>query len=56
MPVVINEFETVDQAPQRSPSDGTPPAEGEAARQLEPLDLWPALRALQIHALRAWAH
>jgi len=57
MPVVINEFEVVEQAPlQRSPNDETPSAEGVAARQVEPLELWPALRALEIHAVRAWAH
>jgi hypothetical protein len=56
MPVVINEFEAVEQAPQRSPRDETPPPEGGAARQIEPLDLWPALCALEIHAVRAWAH
>lgn len=57
MPVVINEFEVVERAPQQlSRSEETPSAESEAARQVEPLDVWPALRALEIHAVRAWAH
>jgi len=55
--VVINEFEAVEQAPQqRAPGDGMPPAEGVGAQQIEAIDLWPALGALEIHALRAWAH
>jgi hypothetical protein len=57
MPVVINEFEAVDQAPQqRGPGDEVASAESGAARQIEPIDLWPALRVLEIHAVRAWAH
>jgi hypothetical protein len=57
MPVVINEFEVVEQAPlARAPADETPRSEGEAAQGVEPADVWPALRALEIHAIRAWAH
>lgn len=57
MPVVINEFEVVEQAPlQRAAGDQAPSAEGEAAQRLDPLDVWPALRALEMHAVRSWAH
>lgn len=57
MPVVINEFEVVEQAPQQiSRSEEAPSAEGEAPRQLGPLDVWSALRAIEVHAVRAWAH
>jgi len=57
MPVVINEFEVVEQAPrQLARSEETPAAEGQPARRADPLDVWPALRAIEIHAARAWAH
>jgi hypothetical protein len=57
MPVVINEFEVVEQAPlQRAPANDAPPAEGEAAQRIEPADLWQALWALEMRAARAWAH
>lgn len=57
MPVVINEFEVVEQAPQQvARADETPSAESEAARPVGPLDVWSALRAIEIHVVRAWAH
>jgi hypothetical protein len=57
MPVVINEFEVVEQAPlRRAPADEAPPAEGEAAQRVEPVDLWPVLWALEIRAARTLAH
>jgi len=57
MPVVINEFEVVEQAPlQRAAANEAPPAEGGAAQRIEPVDLWQALWALEIQAARAWAH
>lgn len=57
MPVVINEFEVVEQAPpQRAAANEAAPAEGEGSQQIEPADLWRALRALEMHATRAWAH
>lgn len=57
MPVVINEFEVVERSPLQRAADAAPAAnEAEAVQQLEPLDLWPALRALDTHAVRAWAH
>lgn len=57
MPVVINEFEVVEQAPlQRAAANETPPAEGDVVQPLDPLDVWPVLRALEMHAVRSWAH
>jgi len=57
MPVVINEFEVVEQAPlARASNDETPRTEGEGSQAVEPADLWQALRALEIHATRVWAH
>lgn len=57
MPVVINEFEVVDQAPlARAQADQAPAAEGEAAQRVEPVDLWPVLWALEIRAARTLAH
>jgi hypothetical protein len=57
MPVVINEFEVVERSPlQRAANEAQSSPESEATQRLEPLDLWPALRALEAHAVRAWAH
>jgi hypothetical protein len=57
MPVVINEFEVVEQAPrQLARSEETPAAGGQPARQADPLEVGPVLRAIEIHAARAWAH
>jgi len=56
MPVVINEFEVVERAPLQRAANEAPAPESEAAQRLEPPDLQPALRALEIHAVRAWAH
>jgi hypothetical protein len=57
MPVVINEFEVVERSPlQRAANEAPSSPEAEATERLEPLDLWPALRALETHAVRAWAH
>jgi hypothetical protein len=57
MPVVINEFEMVERTPLQRAANETPsePA-SEATQRLEPLELQPALRALEIHAIRVWAH
>jgi len=57
MPVVINEFEVVERAPlQRAANEAPSSPESEAAERLEASDLLPALRALDSHTLRAWAH
>jgi hypothetical protein len=57
MPVVINEFEVVERSPLQRAANETPssPA-GEASERLDPLELQPVLRSLEIHAVRAWAH
>jgi hypothetical protein len=57
MPVIINEFEALAEAPPSSmASDST--AEDRDARPstLEPDDLMPVLHALRDRALRLWAH
>ena len=57
MPVVINEFEVVERSPlQRAANEAPASPESEAGERLEPSDLLPTLRALDIHAVRAWAH
>jgi len=57
MPVVINEFEVVERSPlQRAANEAPASPESEAGERLEPSDLLPTLRALEIHAVRAWAH
>ncbi len=57
MPVIVNEFEVIEQpALQRAGNEAAPPPEGEPALRIEPPDLRPALRELEVQALRAWAH
>jgi len=57
MPVVINEFEAVAEAPQQRGGEGE---SGEKKsgdhEEVEPKDVMPILRALEQRALRAWAH
>lgn len=57
MPVVINDFEAVLDAP-RPPNANQAPAEGQSpsAAGVEPKDVAPVLRVLEVRALRAWAH
>ena len=55
MPVVINEFETVADAPHERGTE----AEAHQAEDHEhpdPKDVTPILRALEVRSLRAWAH
>lgn len=54
MPVVINEFEAVADAPQRGESGGSPEGGGET--KPEPADLRLVLEILVRDAARSWAH
>ena len=57
MPVVINEFEAVTEAPrQGGGEDESGEKKSAANEELEPKDVTPILRALEMKALRAWAH
>lgn len=57
MPVVINEFEAVAEAPRnRTGEDESGAKQPSEHEELEPKDVTPVLRALEIRALRAWAH
>lgn len=53
MPVVINEFEVVDNAPPPAPAAA---ASVPAAPPLDPLDLQHRLAELHEIALRTWSH
>lgn len=57
MAVVINEFEVLAApvAPAAQATAGSA-AQGKPADKAEPRDLAPLLRALQVEALRVWAH
>ena len=56
MPVVISEFETVADAPppQHVGEDAGRPSD--SPEKPEPENVQPVLRALEVRALRAWAH
>ena len=57
MPVVINEFEAVAETSRNSGGEENPGATPLAEQQdIEPKDVTPILRALEVRALRAWAH
>jgi hypothetical protein len=57
MPVVINEFEVVADAPPSQRRNGSEPtAEPAAHPVIEPHAIAPALRAIEARALRVWAH
>lgn len=53
MPVVINEFEAVAEAP---PAKGGEAGAGEAKRKLQPADLRRPLQLLDARRARVWAH
>lgn len=57
MPVVINEFEAVAEAPPQR-GGAAEPGEHKSGEheEMEPKDVTPILRALELRALRAWAH
>lgn len=58
MPVVINDFEAVLEAPQPRNANETAaqnPSSPSTAG-IEPKDLPPVLRVLEVRSLRAWAH
>jgi hypothetical protein len=58
MAVVINEFELVAEAPpapRRGPG-GEPASESAPKPAIDPCALARALRALEVQALRVWAH
>lgn len=57
MAVVINEFEVVAEAPPAPPKEGGEAAErSKPAAPITPPAIAPAFRALEVRALRAWAH
>lgn len=57
MHVVINEFEAVAEDPrQGGGEDASGEKKSAANEELEPQDVTPILRALEMKALRAWAH
>ena len=57
MPVVINEFEAVAEAPQQRRGEGeSGDKKSEGGEEMEPKDVMPILRALELRALRSWAH
>ena len=57
MPVVINEFEAVAEAPQQRGGEAEPGEQKSGDHEeMEPKDVMPILRALELRALRAWAH
>jgi hypothetical protein len=57
MPVIINEFEAVAEAPASATAPDQSTADGEKHPEpIEPDDLAPALRVLAIRTWRLWAH
>ena len=56
MPVVINEFEAVAEAPQKRGEGESGEKKSEGHEDMDPKDVTPILRALECKALRAWAH
>lgn len=57
MPVVINEFEVVAEAPPRPRKEpGEVPPEMQAPPETNPRRVAVALRALDVRKLRVWAH
>ena len=57
MPVVSNEFEAVADAPQQRGGESEPGEKKSGDNEeMEPKDVTPILRALELRALRAWAH
>jgi hypothetical protein len=57
MPVVINEFEVVaEPAPAPRPKGGETEEGSATTPALEPSAVSTALRALEVQALRVWAH
>jgi hypothetical protein len=57
MPVVVNDFEVVADAPgARSSGDGGESADAGAAAEIDPGELAIVLRAMNAAALRTWAH
>lgn len=56
MPVVINEFETVADAPPQQHGDDDAAKKSDSQEHPDPNDVKPVLRVLETRALRAWAH
>lgn len=60
MPVVVNEFEVLAEAPPPqaagSAGGGADTAAADATQALQPADISTLLRALDANDLRAWAH
>jgi hypothetical protein len=57
MPVVINEFEVVADAPSAARGRGVEATSDEKPHEVpEPAEIAPAIRSLQAKSLRAWAH
>jgi hypothetical protein len=57
MPVVINEFEAVADAPQQRRGEGeSGEKKSGSSDEMAPKDVMPILRELEVTALRAWAH
>jgi hypothetical protein len=57
MPVVVNEFEVVADAPAtRSAEESGDAADSGPAAEMDPGELALLLRAMEVSALRAWAH
>jgi hypothetical protein len=57
MPVIINEFEALAEAPTASPAPNESSADREKrADSIEPEELMAALRVLTSRMLRSWAH
>ncbi len=57
MPVVINEFEAVADAPHQRGGEGESGEKKSGENEdVEPKDVMPILRTLEQRALRAWAH
>jgi hypothetical protein len=57
MPVVINDFQVVaDAPPERSAGGGGAEGEGSPPEKVDPAALARALRADELRALRVWAH
>ncbi|HEU4881794.1 MAG TPA: hypothetical protein VFT45_06105 [Longimicrobium sp.] len=57
MPVVVNDFEVVADAPaKRGSGEGGESADAGAGEELDPGEVAVVLRALNVAALRTWAH
>jgi hypothetical protein len=57
MPVVVNDFEVVADAPaKRGSGEGGESADAGAGEEIDPGEVAVVLRALNVAALRTWAH